>query len=333
MGLKVRVASKKDIAKITSFIDNHWKKGHALVKSEELFNWQHVDNDIVNYIISENEKAETIDALFGFIPISKFDTNLESKDYFGAMWKSVNNELPSLGIFLIKFFLKKYNPNYIGFIGISKDAENIYRRMGLKIKKLNHYVFINKRAKEFKIVESKIENSNYSIKDDQVLLKEIYELSKIDLLHNYRPKKTIEYVINRFQNHTHYKYRFIGIYKGKKLISILIIRKQEVDTSSCINIIDIFGKIEEIPNIQSELSEFLISENSEYIDCLNYGINDDVFKKIGFNKVDINNQTVPIYFEPFERKNVEIKFSYISNYNDFIIFKGDGDQDRPNIIL
>ena len=77
----------------------------------------------------------------------------------------------------------------------------------------------------------------------------------------------------------------------------------------------------------------MVSENSEYIDCLNYGINDDVFKKIGFNKVDINNQTVPIYFEPFERKNVEIKFSYISNYNDFLIFKGDGDQDRPNIIL
>ena len=43
---------------------------------------------------------------------------------------------------------------------------------------------------------------------------------------------------------------------------------------------------------------------------------------------------VPNYFEPFENKNNELLFAYknIKNLKSkFIICKGDGDQDRPNL--
>jgi hypothetical protein len=41
---------------------------------------------------------------------------------------------------------------------------------------------------------------------------------------------------------------------------------------------------------------------------------------------------IPNYFEPFVAENIDIYF--FSNTNEKVyIFKGDGDQDRPNFII
>ena len=42
-----------EVDKLESFIDNHWKKGHALVKSRALLDFQHLNKDekCYNFII------------------------------------------------------------------------------------------------------------------------------------------------------------------------------------------------------------------------------------------------------------------------------------------
>ena len=53
---------------------------------------------------------------------------------------------------------------------------------------------------------------------------------------------------------------------------------------------------------------------------------------VGFLKLNpIGDVIIQNYFEPFERKNIRIEFVYKANF-DYVIFKGDSDQDRPNII-
>ena len=46
-----------------------------------------------------------------------------------------------------------------------------------------------------------------------------------------------------------------------------------------------------------------------------------------------NNQLIPEYFEPFVKKNIDLKLCIFKNkYKNLLIFKGDGDQDRPSIL-
>ena len=55
-----------------------------------------------------------------------------------------------------------------------------------------------------------------------------------------------------------------------------------------------------------------------------------LFREAGFTQIDPEGpDIVPDHFEPFERRNIRLRFAVNTN-QPVILFKGDGDQDRPN---
>jgi len=108
-----------------------------------------------------------------------------------------------------------------------------------------------------------------------------------------------------------------------------MVRKIKVKNVSCLRIIDLYGSLHNAGDLSSSIQDILMSENSEYIDCYNHGISDSVFSKIGFNKKS-ESEIIPNYFEPFEKANHDFSWAYTTIHKNFCIFKGDGDQDRPN---
>ena len=74
-----------DKEKLIKFIDDHWKKGHAIVKSDALLRFQHynISNDSYNFIVAENAETSEYDALVGYIPVAQYDATLkENGDYW-----------------------------------------------------------------------------------------------------------------------------------------------------------------------------------------------------------------------------------------------------------
>ena len=84
--------------------------------------------------------------------------------------------------------------------------------------------------------------------------------------------------------------------------------------------------------MKKHFQNLLLLEDSEYVDILNYGISVKIFEKLGFSKLDFSTDKIiiPNFFNPFVQENIKIEFSYKSDYDDFVIFRGDGDQDRPS---
>jgi len=72
------------------------------------------------------------------------------------------------------------------------------------------------------------------------------------------------------------------------------------------------------------------SIGAEYADVYNWGIAPDLFARAGFSEVDPDGaDIVPDHFEPFEQVNIRLRFAVKSD-RPVVLFKGDGDQDRPN---
>ena len=88
---EVRYATKEDFPLIVEFIDNHWKKNHAVVKSKTLMDFCYL-NPITgdyNFIIAQNKQTKKLDAIKGFIPTYKYDVNLAKEvDLWAAIWKT-----------------------------------------------------------------------------------------------------------------------------------------------------------------------------------------------------------------------------------------------------
>ena len=337
----IKLCGADDIGKVRHFINTHWKKNHALAVSQQLLDFQHYEtkSDTYNFVVALNTISAEIDGLIGFIPTSHYDKALSpEKDYWGAIWKIredvQNEEIKTLGLYLFERFNEITAYNTFGAIGISKIAKKLYKALRYRTGVLNQFYIFNEQITEFKIAQtSKIENKRLTGKNIPVNLRCINDLADIHQPECfYEPKKSLDYLINRYQKHPIYKYSFWGIYENTQLQTILVIRVIEVNNARAIRIVDLLGAYEDLPVLYDQLQLILEAENAEYIDCVNFGIPEAVFLNAGFTKLDVNGATIiPAYFEPFEKRNVEIEFAYKSA-NPYMIFKGDSDQDRPNIL-
>lgn len=337
----VKKVPSNEVEKLVSFIDNHWKKGHALVKSRALLDFQHYNkaDDTYNFIVAENNETKDYDALVGFIPTSQYDSQLvENGDYWGAIWKFredvSNDEINNVAFYIWKRIFKQPFFHSYAAIGISQIAKRIYEVSRIPVAVLNHYYIANESVDGFEI-GAKLQKGNPGLLPKKAYIREI-DIETIDeecITAVYRPFKSIEYLKNRYKNHPIYKYTFLGVYIDK-LNAIFVVRKVEVGESSILRVVDVLGDLSVLGNIYDEIQVKLKESSSEYLDLMNYGINKDVFSNMGFQLLDIEQEKIvlPNYFEPFEKRNVAIEIAYKAQYEGYVAFKGDSDQDRPNIL-
>ncbi len=264
--ITVRICTSLDIPKIQTFIDQKWRAGHIFSYDADLLKWQHLDtvNNRINYIVAEKKEDNKLIAIFGFIPTSQYDIKLQDqKDFWLAIWK-IDTDIapPGVGNLLLRFFVDTYQPNSIGAIGINDRIEKFYKFLGYTPGVLNHYYYLNPQTTTFCIAEV----VNYvKVKNDYISAQIIEEVNTtiIDIPNNsVRPLKTLAYLKNRYFLHPRYKYRYFVIKNNSVSLALFVIRKITVAGSSCLRIIDIFGNIEQIDNLEHHFDELLKKENA-----------------------------------------------------------------------
>lgn len=339
----IRFANIDDLDLIKKFINEHWKVNHVMATSQQLIDFMHLNGCKYNFLIAVNKERNEIDALQGFIPTSQYDSELLlNGDSWGAIAKRrsdiKNDEIGSIYLKTLSLLLLDENYHSFGAISISQDAYNVLSPLHFQTGYLSHYYILNPDIIDFNIA---VVPSNV-LKKESFGFDSEYKLKHIDIetlqdapTNLYRPLKSKVFFINRYFKHPFYHYHFLGIYNSDNVLtSIWVYRKIEVRNSSCLRIVDVLGKFDEIDRLKEQFIEILREENAEYIDVLNYGIPSYIFHKIGFEELnyDSNEVIIPEYFEPFLRENKKIIIAYDSDYDDYVVFKGDGDQDRPNMI-
>lgn len=86
-----------------------------------------------------------------------------------------------------------------------------------------------------------------------------------------------------------------------------------------------------LPRIGGALDKLLHDAGAEYLDCYNAGIPAAVWAAAGLTeRREDDGVIIPNYLTPPLRQNTE--YYYFTNQPDgFVLFKADGDQDRPNL--
>lgn len=327
----IRISDFSEFDSVKEFIHTQWSPNHILATHDTLLKWQHHDKlkNKLNFIVAEDSDTKSIIGILGFIPLSQYDFNLViNSDFWLAIWK-IKDGYTGIGAELLNHFVELYNPKSIGSIGINKVVRKLYKILKYKTGKMNQYYLLNPTIQNFKIAE--IKNTEISTaKESKYTIREIEDLNTFNKIkHSYHPKKSINYLTDRYANHPVYKYNFYGVFLDTTAKCILVTRKLYINDSSCLRIIDVYGDLQ-LDSIESELINLLIEEESEYIDCLNYGVSESTFSNLGFSLR--GNSVIPNYFEPFSKENIDILIAYKSDIPNYVVFKGDSDQDRPNKI-
>lgn len=332
--MEIRQLNVDERGLIQDFINKYWKEGHSLVKSNALLDFQHLEGSKYNFYAAIQDGE--VWALQGFITTSIFDDSLGKGDAWGAIWK-IRDDAPDkmAGIELLDRISKEYGYHSIGAIGISGIAKKIYKMLSWETGYLHQYYIANERMSSYSVLKLDIKDTCFheqsdiwhvEIRTSLTGLTEVY-------LDSYSPQKSIKYFINRYELHPIYKYHFWCIYEGHILKSIWAVRRHIVKRASIFRVVDVLGRLENLPDLYNNIQTILYKESAEYVDFMNYGVKREVFESMGFKEVVLQSDEVicPNYFEPFEQENIIIELAYKCQ-GEYVCFKGDSDQDRPNIL-
>ncbi|NBH84656.1 hypothetical protein D7X88_15960 [bacterium C-53] len=326
----IRYALNDDIPAIKKFIDKNWKKNHILVREQGFFEWQYTSNKL-DYVIGL-DSGNRIQGMLGFI---SYDDN-EERDIATSMWKA-NPGTGFLGIKLLLFVLEN-EPHRIMFSpGINiRTSGSIYTRMNISVGRMNQWYRLHRQNNYAvaKIVDDYIPDVFESKKLRLVEYTTIEQMLLDFKFNEYVPKdsipyKSLTYLNRRYFNHPLYSYLIFGVKTdGKETSAIIVIRIQECNGSKILRFVDCIGDLSAIKDISVCLDKLLEEVEAEYIDMYEKGLNMEMLKNAGWRRLDETENIIPSYFAPYEQCNVVV--NYCTTDENIILFRGDGDQDRPN---
>lgn len=327
----IRFAEYNEIPSVMDYIGEFWKEGHILATNRDFFEYEHVIDGHVNFLIAVNREYKKIEGILGFIPASK---NRAKLDIWGVVWKVCDFAMPMLGIELKKRLLEYTEARSELGVGANPKTSVPLLKILLKYKvhKMNHFYMLSdcSEYKIAKIVDKKTAciGTNRSvdvIKYDNIeLLQREFDFNEFD---HHIPCKDLWYINHRYFEHPVYKYFVYGLKEKGITKALIIIRRQEYKNRAAIRIVDYIGKCELFAGLNSFFVELL--KDAEYIDFYCYGLDKEIIRSTGMlERTDDDPNIIPNYFNPYVCENIDIYVD--SNIDNCMFFKADGDQDRPN---
>lgn len=332
-GYEIRFAQKKDIPCIMDFFKKHWSEKHIFANDRSFFEYEFCRDEEVCLVLLVNAEGD-IRGTLGYIPYGK-----ERRDIFTVMWKVLESEELFTGISLLYYLVDHGSCRHIYTSGFNESTRNIYRYLGFMTVNLTHYYMLNDSAEHViaKIADGEAFGRSRPEADADTRLVPVK--SEENFLNRYRAEdaqdkivKSAEYMVHRYFQNPKYSYLIYEIDTVfAKKPSFLIAREQEYGVSRAFRIVDFVGDAAVLGRIGTEIERLLKSGGYEYADFYAYGVDDELMRKSGFVKKEPDSvNIIPNYFAPFCQKNINIGAVFEKGMHP-LIFKGDGDQDRPSL--
>jgi hypothetical protein len=333
--LTLSFATLQEAPAIRQFIDEHWQRSHVLSMSGELLRWAHLDPARGRLNFACGKLNGDLVGILGFIPISHFDSSLPyAADLWLALWKvRPDVKLPGLGIALLEYLRHELSPQNIYVIGINAQVARIYPLLGFGLVDLDHFYRANPSKNNFELLSGAVEFHNFTESPDvsvRIANDELDAFRDVIEADIFTPRKSVEYVRNRYLRHPFYHYDLLGTWRGNRPSALIVARKATVGTATAVRIVDLFANDHDLAYAGPAIQKLIINADAEYADFYCHGYNPGSLRAAGLvqKQPDV---IVPNYFEPFAPSNVPIHCAVQKTSNRSLrIVRGDADQDRPN---
>jgi len=330
----IRCATIEEIPEIMQFINLYWKKGHILAQDRSFFEYEHVVNGNVNFVIAKFRQTQEIHGILGFLPAS---ADKEHLDVWDVIWKIRNDvSLPMLGIELKKRLPELARARDVFSVGDNpKTSVRILKTIfKYQTVKMRHFYCIADRE-EYRI--AKIVRKNMAVYHSvaKVTVKEFNNMQEVQTFYSLknnrdqRPFKDYWFLERRYFRNPVYQYKIYGLFSEEKQCAdaLMITREQHGNGEKALRIIDFLGDYRLFAGLGNFFSEK--QKEYEYVDFYCYGIPKEYILGAGMIENDeADENIIPDHFYPYELKKMDI-WCGASTSEHLFFFKGDGDQDRP----
>jgi hypothetical protein len=337
--LTIGRCSTGEIDDVVRFIGQHWKPGHILTTCRPVLDWQYRDEDGQGYafILARRSSDQSLLGILGYIETKRFDASNDGANVIWlTTWKVRDDAgVSGLGIQLLQYLTQIQPHQAIGAIGLTPSTLPLYRAFGYTVGELQHYVRPNPSTEGFELASisfrsSPLQPAAKGFGPTRLITDDDFNHVALSPPAASVPLKSAEYFRRRYAHHPVYRYVVEAVRGPGAALGLLAARIVEHSGRRALRIVDFSGSIEALGTIGWRIDRLLEEFHAEYADVYNAGIPEEIFAQAGFSRVDPSGpDIVPDHFEPFERRNVRLWYA-MKGAEAPVLFKGDGDQDRPN---
>jgi hypothetical protein len=257
-----------------------------------------------------------------------------------ALWQvDPNARVPTLGLGLLKFLSAQVGHTSVAVSGIRAVLRPVYRALRFTVTDLTHHFLANPDVIEHHIavVPPDLTRREPAASDLEFrrVTRESFAMTLQEQVADVArtPRKSPVYFYNRYLAHPFYDYVVYVVSRDGRPVGLLAARMVAQAGSRAMRIVDLLIGPQDVAALGGPLREVIRDTGCEYVDLLESGLDQQALDEAGFDTVTPGTGlVVPNYFEPFVRKNVTITACVRSSGVPFVVCKGDGDQDRPNVL-
>lgn len=323
-----RHAIWQDKDSIIEFLNQHWGSRHPLVNREEFFEFYYHSREKLQFVLALED--EHIVAVAGYIVANSNAV----PDGWVSIW-CASGGTNGVGLELMEALPRLAGIRVLACNNIRPKTMAFYRFLGWHADRIPHFYRFGYKE-SFALIQNPTQTP-FPSPQGNLQLSLVSSAEQLDALGipqtGLLPRKDVWYLKRRYFSFPYQQYEVWAIQDQTSFQGYLITRTVEVPEygTSVLRIVDFIGTPETLGNLGNAIDTLIQSKQVEYADCYCAGISAEIFAQAGFlPRHPEDSVVVPNYLTPPLLENTE--YYYFTNHpENFVLFKADGDQDRPNI--
>ena len=317
-----RLAKADEKARVVEFLDAHWGSHHPRVHLDDFFNHYYVHDGRLQFAFAE-QAGETV-AVAGYILANE----RAQPDIWVSIW-CAKKGCNGAGLELMAALPKLTGARVMACNNIRPKTMAFYTFLGYTAARLPHYYRLAEMDKaQFRVARVReyirlpvTEGPALERVPDEAALRRVFAPCE-----DVTPYKDLWYLARRYFRYPRQRY---DVWRAPG--ALLVTRTVDVDGARVLRVVDYVGRPEEFSRLGAGIDALMRAEGAEYADCYCAGVAPEEMARAGFaeRREDCAN-ILPNYLTPPLYENTEYYY-FTSDPAHFLMFKADGDQDRPNV--
>jgi hypothetical protein len=335
-----RLAEYAERERILDFINAHFDWKLPLVNRPEWFSHYYC-GERLQFALAEREG--TLLAVAGYI----LANHSAVPDLWVSVWVAAKGE-NGVGLELMDALPRLTHARVVACNNIRANTCVFYRFLGWQAERLPHYYRLAPKASaaEYRLARPAVPSglSAAAYRPEILPVTRDLPLDRVSTVTRleglglpptpHTPHKDLWYLARRYFAFPHLEYDVWSIHEAGRLLAYLVTRTVESGEHGeipVLRIVDFIGEDAVLPRIGGAIDKLMQDVHAEYAECYCAGIPAAVWAAAGFSERKEGDGTIiPNYLTPPLYENTE--YYYFTNQPDgFVLFKADGDQDRPNL--
>ncbi|MGD9558981.1 MAG: N-acetyltransferase family protein [Oscillospiraceae bacterium] len=326
-----RLANTADRAAITGFVRHHWAAAHPLVELPDFFDYYYkAEGDALRFALAEQDGA--LAALAGFIPASR----RPQPDVWVSLWVA-DPAARGSGLELMDALPQLTGCRTLACNNIRPETQPFYTFLGYATGRVGHFYRLAQRRQYrlARIAEKDIPPVGGAARLHPLPTPEAQHACGFVPPEGANPYKDLWYIERRFFAFPRQSYRLYAATLPQETVprALLATRVTRAMGTAALRIVDYIGPADFLPEMGGAIDELMRKAGAEYADLYCAGLPADLLRQAGFaERAQDAANILPTYLDPPVIENVDFHY-FTSRPQGFVLFKADGDQDRPNTPL